>query len=598
MTFILLDNARDEDGTSYLFEDPFDVVRADAPEKVGCALEKIQTALDNGAYAAGFFSYELGYVLERKLAPLLPSERDTPLIWFGLFKTRKSLKRGCVRAWLENITKTSCDIENIHPHWNEKEYAAAFMRIQNYIAAGDIYQANLTFKAAMQVKGDISALYMRLRASQPVSYGAYIHTPSFKILSSSPELFVRKTGMQLETIPMKGTAARAALPADDAQIAHGLTQDEKSKAENLMIVDLMRNDMGRLAEIGSVKVPELFHVETYRTLHQMTSTVTAHMKRDVTLHEFLSALFPAGSVTGAPKIRAQEIIRECESAPRGVYTGAIGMFAPDGDAVFNVAIRTLMVREDGCAEMGIGSGVVYDSVAVDEYRECLLKMKFLTNKVLPFQLIETLLWTAENGFAYAALHKERMASSASYFGFRFDDAAYEEKMAQWACQQTREYKRVRVLLAADGTFSITASPLAKKPDTWRYSISDRRVNSADTWLYHKTTQRGFLDEEMQKAKEASGADEVIFLNERGELTQGSYTNIFLDMPNGRMLTPQLSAGLLPGVLRAAMLAEGKVVEAVLTPADLTRAKTIYFGNSVRGLIKATPIEQQKPVAAE
>lgn len=294
MTFILLDNARDENGTSYLFEEPYDIAYAKTPDEVPAALKKIEVACAAGAYAAGFFSYELGYVLEKKLSPHLPPEGDTPLIWFWLFKTRKSLKRGCVRAWLENKCKASCDVSNIQPRWNEQEYTSAFTRIQNYISAGDIYQANLTFKADMQIKGDISALYMRLRASQPVSYGAYIHTPSFNILSFSPELFVRKTGAQLETMPMKGTAARAPTPQEDALAAYSLTQDKKSQAENLMIVDLMRNDVGRLAELGSVKVPRLFDVETYRTLHQMTSTVTARMKPDVTMGEFLRALFSCG----------------------------------------------------------------------------------------------------------------------------------------------------------------------------------------------------------------------------------------------------------------------------------------------------------------
>jgi para-aminobenzoate synthetase/4-amino-4-deoxychorismate lyase len=573
--FILLDNSRDADGLTYLFENPERIIRADAPDGIDAALTELEAALASGLHAAGFFSYELGYVLEPHLAPLLPPVRDMPLLWFALFRERKTLQPGCGAAWIKSRMTGDYAISVPVPEWDEASYAARFEKLRRYIIEGDVYQINLTFKAHVKAHGDLLALYHDLRASQPVAYGAFVQGEDFTLLSRSPELFVVKTGVQLETRPMKGTAPLETDP-------QALPRDAKAQAENRMIVDLMRNDFGRVAELGSVKVPQMFAVETYRTLHQMISVVTAKVKPRLSLREYVKALFPPGSVTGAPKIRAQEIIHELETGPRGIYTGAIGMLSPDGDHVFNVAIRTLKVNADGRGEIGLGSGVVYDSGAASEYAECLLKMRFLQEWAQPFRLIETLRY--EDGeFIRLPLHLARLSASATVFGFACDPAKIMAAL-QNHVEGRGGILRIRLTLGEDGAVEVSSTVLTPLTQL-RFAVSGKRVSSKDLFLAHKTSRRSFWDKE-REAYAAEGADEVLFLNERGEVTQGSFTNLFLRKGNGPLLTPPKESGLLPGVLRTSLLQTGEAVEQVLTVAELDSAEEIYFGNSLRGLMRA------------
>lgn len=587
--FVLLDNSTRPDAISLLFERPKAIIRADVPAEVPAALKALAQAPPRGLYAAGFFSYELGYILEPRLAARLPDHRAVPLLWFGLYAAPRPLRGSEVQAWLTAEAIGNPSLGALHHTWDANAYLARFEKVQENIRAGDIYQLNLTFKAKFDLEGSPLALYRDLRLKQRVAYGGLVDTGAATILSASPEVFIEQDGRLVVTRPMKGTAPRAGTNEADAEVSRALAADVKNRAENLMIVDLMRNDLGRLAELGSVHVTDLFTVETYKTLHQMTSGVRAVLREDVGIEDLLKAIFPPGSVTGAPKIRAQELIADYESEPRGVYCGAVGYFSPDHKALFNVAIRTAVIDRAGKGEMGIGSGVVADSQGSKEYAECLLKMKFLTDPVRRFELIETMLHEPLKGLWLLEEHMQRLSKSAAYFGFAHDAAEIRRALAKALLGKERERLRVRLLLDEDGNTSITATPLPAPPadSRMRYVISDSRVSSTDLFLYHKTTRRDLYDREWQHFADTLGADEVIYRNERGELAEGSRTSIFIER-NGILLTPSVSAGLLPGTLRATLIAEGRAREARLTPDDLVRGK-VFLGNSVRGLVPADPL---------
>jgi para-aminobenzoate synthetase/4-amino-4-deoxychorismate lyase len=596
--FILLDDSLTAtppgaSGRTLLFEDPERVIAVYRREDVEAGLDIVTDGLSRGLHATGFFAYELGYCLEPKLQSLLPRDRRQPLFWIGLFREPARFTDAETRGWLDaNGALERSTISDLQLSWTRDEYTDVFAKVQDYIAAGDVYQINLTLKYRFAFSGDPVALYSALRRKQRVEYGALIGAGDFQVLSLSPELFFRREGKHLTSRPMKGTAPRGRTPREDARLKTWLTVDEKQRAENLMIVDLLRNDLGRIAKIGSVEVTDLFTVETYRTVHQMTSGITAELRADMGLKDMLKALFPCGSVTGAPKVRAMEIIRELEAHPRGVYTGAIGHIAPNGDSQFNVAIRTLFIDADGAGEMGIGSGVVSDSKADAEFEECLLKAHFLTKADAPFELIETIRWERGLGFHLLERHLVRLQSSAGHFGYPYDRGKVLGALSAEVERLDSDVHMVRLLLAEDGTITVTSTgiELPSRNTVWRFAISDQRVDEKDALFFHKTTRRQFYDREMERQKAATGCDEVVFLNKKGELTEGTRTNLFLEL-DGRLFTPALTCGLLPGTLREELidLPRAAASEAVLTLADLARADRIYLGNSVRGLIRAEPL---------
>jgi para-aminobenzoate synthetase/4-amino-4-deoxychorismate lyase len=596
--YVLLDDSLTPGGRSLLFTAPERIVVAHSPEDIDAALDAIAGGVAHGLHAAGFFAYELGYCLEPKLVHLLPEERSTPLLWVGLFKEPRQLDDAGTRAWLEEQGAAHrAKIWGLELSWTREQYDRAFAAVEDYIAAGDVYQINLTLKYHFDFEGDPVALYAALRRKQRVAYGGLIHAPDFDVLSLSPELFFRREGKHISTRPMKGTAPRGRTPREDARLKTWLAVDDKQRAENLMIVDLLRNDLGRVAKIGSVEVTDLFTVETYRSVHQMTSGISAELRADMRLKDMLCALFPCGSVTGAPKVRAMEIIREIEGAPRGVYTGAIGHIAPSGDAQFNVAIRTV-VLQGVHGEMGIGGGIVADSKVDSEFEECLLKARFLTKVDAPFELIETLRYEEGRGFHLLERHLARLQSSAAHFGYPFAREAVLQALK--AARVTSTVALVRLLLAEDGALTVTSTPieLPTKDTVWRFVISDQRLDEKDPLFYHKTTRRQFFDREMERQKASTGCDEVVFLNKKGELTEGTRTNLFVEL-DGRLFTPALTCGLLPGTLREELLdlPRAAASEAVLTPQDLLAADRIYLGNSVRGLVRAELItghEEMQP----
>ncbi|HWA90585.1 MAG TPA: aminodeoxychorismate synthase component I [Rhizomicrobium sp.] len=557
---VLLDDATPGAEKCLRFAGNCGVIRAEQAEDVPAALAAVERERAQGRFVAGYFSYELGLLLEPKLGPLLPARRAVPLIWLGVFeRVEQDGLEARGRAYAGPLRH----------EWDAAGYHARFARVRRYIEAGDIYQANLSFRSRFAFAGDPVALYARLRARSNAAYGAYIDDGERQILSLSPELFFDLAADgNITARPMKGTIARGADPVSDAATRATLAASEKDRAENLMIVDLLRNDLGRIAEIGSVRVEDLFAIETYPTLHTMVSTVKARLGPGADAATILRAVFPCGSVTGAPKIRAMEIVHELEASPRGIYCGAIGMFAPDGSAKLNVAIRTLTIQ-GGEGELGIGGAVVQDSSAQAEFDECLLKARYYEAARRPIALIET--FRSDGG--RTERHLARMAASAKAFGIPFDRA----RLVLPAC---REPSRVRVALDESGAFQVAVAPLGEAQTRWTYAISPRRVNGSDALARHKTNWREHLEP-------LPGVDETIFLNERGEVAEGSRSTVFVRR-GGLLLTPPLDAGVLDGVLRAVLIEEGRCREAALMPRDLAEGE-VLLGNSLRGLIEAVPL---------
>lgn len=573
---LILDDAAT--GLAKAFARPLGAIRADTPEDVPAALAAMAAACAAGRHVAGYFSYELGYVLEPRLLSHLPQRRSVPLLCFGIFEAPQVVDD--VDAVLTSRSTGRAYAGLLSHEWDEGAYRLRFDRVRDLIAAGDFYQANLTFRSRFPFTGDPRALYRALREHSAVRYGAYLDDGDRQILSLSPELFFDLAADGAITArPMKGTAARGTDLASDAKARAGLASSAKDRAENLMIVDLLRNDLGRIAEIASVDVSDLFEVETYPTLHQMVSTVTARLKPGVGVSEIVRALFPCGSITGAPKIRAMEAIAELEQSPRGVYCGAIGHFAPDGSACFNVAIRTLTIS-GGRGELGLGGAVVQDSRCEAEYAECLLKARYYQAARRPLELIETLRFSPDEGLVRGKRHLARMVGSAAAFGIACDtDAAMQ--MLDKSVANAEADLRIRLTLSDGGEFSCTTAPLPPNPASWTCMISSQRVLAGDALARHKTSWRTLYEKE--HANLPPGCDEIVFLNERGEVAEGSRTNVFV-MRNGKLLTPPLSAGALDGVLRRALIEEGRCEEATLLPEDLSGE--MYLGNSLRGLIRA------------
>ena len=586
---VLLHDTLDPAGRNLLFTAPREILVAHGEAAARAALARLSVAGAEGLHAAGFLAYELGFLFEQRLLPRLPARSDTPLLWMGLYDAPRHLSAVEVEAWLASISGPAGRAVDIRPRVDLPTYARAFDRVKALIAAGDTYQVNLTFKADFTLEGDAVALYRDLVRQQPVAYGALIATGTHTILSRSPELFVANRSGALAARPMKGTLKRGRTVAEDAAGRAALAADEKNRAENLMIVDLLRNDLGRIAQIGSVKVTDLFTVETYRTLHTMTSGITASLKPGCGPVDILAQLFPCGSITGAPKLRAMEIIADVEAGPRGLYTGSIGHIAPDGDLTFNVAIRTAVIDTSGHGEIGIGGGIVADSSVADEYQEALLKMAFLAHPAAPVCLIETIAWTLGEGYVLLDRHLTRLATSAQYFRLSFDGGKISGMLAEAARGFTAPM-RVRLTLHETEGPAITAVPLPPNPALFRFAIALEKLDSKSLWLAHKTTNRAFYDEPRQRAQADLGVDEVVFLNEHDELTEGSITNLFVER-DGLLLTPPLSAGLLPGTLRAELIDNGRAIEHSLHLADLETAPAIFLGNSVRGLLPAQWIKE-------
>ncbi|MCS6765109.1 MAG: chorismate-binding protein [Candidatus Protistobacter heckmanni] len=631
--FALLDDAR---GLSRLYREPLDYLSCKTLPELDGVLERARAHLAAGRHAGLALGYEGGRLLQG--LPPAPRAADEPWLHLLVFGAPALLDEAGVQAFLAGLDDGApCGVAGLHPSIGRAGFDAAFARLHAYLAAGDAYQVNFSLRLRGQAYGSPAGLYRRLRESQPVSYGALIHLGGVQrcgwegaergetehggserggaagvqwLLSRSPELFVRRRGALLEARPMKGTAPRGTPPA-------ALAADPKNRAENLMIVDLLRNDLGRIAQVGSVQAPALFEVEPLRDLWQMTSTVRARALPGLGLRRLLEVLFPCGSITGAPKRRAMQIIDELESAPRGFYTGAIGWIAPPhpandpdeplGDFCFSVAIRSLLL---GAAELDVGAGVTHDSQAGAEWEECQLKAGFLRALEPRFGLFETL--RVEDGVcAMLDAHLDRMEASARALGFPWERVRAEQCVARGlslhppgkaapvgdACRTRRAAPgvwRARLDLDAAGEMRLSVAPLAPLPAASESTGADihpvrllwanERVDSADPLLRHKTTRRARFDAAWREA-ERQGAFDALFLNERGEVTEGGRCNVFARI-GGEWLTPSCAAGLLPGLMRAALMRSLPAREAVLRPEDLRRAERLLAANALRGALPA------------
>ena len=528
--------------------------------------------------------YELGACFE----PAVPQFAERGLCGWVFARARHLDAQG-VTAFLDSRVAGLAEgdrlagVAELASALDGEQHRRCVEQIKRWIADGDCYQINLTFPLAGRLYGHPLALYSRLRERQPVRYGAYLSVAEKTVLSFSPELFFERRGDRVLARPMKGTAPRGATPAADEANRRALLASDKERAENIMIVDLLRNDLGRLAAPGKVRVDSLCDAEAYPSLWQVVSTVFAELP-GATLFDLFRALFPCGSITGAPKIRAMQRINELEAVPRGLYTGALGWLAPGGDCRFNVAIRTLEVLADRRVRLGVGSGIVIDAVAEAEYAECLLKASFLTGFDPGFELIETLR-LEQGSYPLLALHLQRLQSSARALGFVCDLPAIAAALAERAPPLATGLGRVRLTLAHDGRYAISLAPLVDDPGPWSVVLAGERLDNNDYLLRHKTSARSRYQRALAALAEDPGVFDAIFLNTRGEVCEGARSNVFVER-GGVLLTPPLGCGLLPGVMRRHLLESGRAVEAILRVEDLL-CSPIYLANALRGLIPVT-----------
>ena len=600
---VLLDSARPdaENRWSYGFTAPKRVHTASTAADVQRLVETLQRETTRGNYVAGYFSYEAGYPF---VDLEIPERADSTLAWFGVYDAPRRLAPADVEAGLKTLDARPA-VEDVRLGVSESDYIDDVRAVRRHIGQGNVYQINYTAPLRFHVKGDPRGLYRRLRGRQRVPYGAYLHCGDRQILSLSPELFFRRAGDRLVTRPMKGTIRRGRTQVEDQALREELAADPKNRAENLMIVDLLRNDLSVCSRPGTVTVPSLYETEPYRTVTQMTSTVEGRLQDDAGLAEVLRALFPCGSITGAPKRRAMRIIRDLEAGPRGVYCGAVGMAGPDDTAAFNVAIRTAVI--DGSeGTMGIGSGIVWDSDPAAEYEECALKGNFLTqdrsvqtHSTTPpdddLKLIETMRADGEQVLLFDR-HVARLARSADYFSFPFDEARFRCR-ARRAVARAEEGQSVKVRATLDrwGRIAVQVTPIQEASGgVWRLTVAEERVDRSDPLFYHKTTRRGLYDRALRAARD-TGFDEAILLNQEGQVTEGAYSNVFARRGDA-LWTPPVEAGLLAGVYRDHVLeTRPEAAERPLDLQDLREADALYCCNAVRGWCRAElAVEAEAP----
>jgi para-aminobenzoate synthetase / 4-amino-4-deoxychorismate lyase len=551
------------------FTDPVRVVTAMFPDEVIPALREVEKATGEGFYAAGYVAYEAAPAFDPTLATL--PDPDFPPLWFALYPPPKAFAALPEPAAIPPLEWTS--------NLPECLYFEKINRIREYIRQGDTYQANFTYRLTAPDCPDPWALFLAMAAAQEAPHGAYLDTGDWVVCSASPELFFERDGAQITSKPMKGTAPRGRWFAEDRARAEALRCSEKDRAENVMIVDMVRNDLGRVAETGSVAVPSLFDVERYPTVWQMVSTVTA--RTGASLGDVFRALFPPASITGAPKRRTMEILAELETSPRRVYTGAVGYVAPGGRCQFNVAIRTALInRASGMAEYGVGGGIVWDSSPGGEWEESRVKARVLAKPRPQFDLLESLLWTPDDGYWLLDRHLERLRDSAVYFGYAVDIECVRESLLRHAAQGLTCPSKVRLLCSRAGLARVESGPLGVAPDSRTpVPLATVPVDPENVFLHHKTTCREAYEEALRSRP---GAADVLLVNTCGELTESTRANLVFER-DGRLLTPPLDCGLLAGTLRAEMIARGELSEAVLPLDALPGCSRLFLANSVRGM---------------
>ena len=553
------------------FKNPVRVIEAKTIAEVLPGLHKLEELVQKeNLYCAGFISYEAAPAFDDALKVKPPGL--FPLLWFGLYSGFEELQP----------EPSHQDKDYMLGKWNPsigyEQYSNAIALIKEYLANGDTYQVNFTFRLTAPFSGNAWSFFLDLALTQQMKYAAYIDTGQFAVCSLSPELFFRLDGREILSRPMKGTAARGRTPAEDREIAEWLRDSEKNKAENIMIVDMVRNDIGRVAQTGSVNVPGLFSIEKLPTVWQMTSTVTADT--GASLGEIMSALFPCASITGAPKPRTMRIISDLEEAPRNIYTGCIGYIAPGRTARFSVAIRTVLIdREKKNAEYGVGGGIVWDSESEEEYRECMTKARIVTEKRREFALLETILWTPEEGYFLLAKHLKRLSDSADYFNFPVDMTKIGIELQKIEKSLNGKPHRIRLLLYRCG--KISCESMSQDEHAGQQipgvKLAEKSVDSSDPFLYHKTTNREVYDDAMAASP---GFDDVLLWNEKDEITESCIANVVVQYESD-LLTPPVSSGLLAGTFRARLLEQNMIREEIITKEMLHKCKKIFLINSVR-----------------
>ena len=567
---------RDEAAGRWLrFQNPVEIVAAARAEDVRPRLRAVEEAVAaRGLHAAGWVAYEAAPAFDAALAVRPPG--PLPLLWFGLYDAPEPVDLPPPAAAVPG---------DWQPDVAPAAYARAFAEIKRRIRAGDTYQVNYSHRLRREAFAlDPWQAFLALVHAQRAPFGAYVAAGPWRLCSASPELFFRLDGARLESRPMKGTAARGRSAAEDRAQLAALRASEKDRAENLMILDMARNDLGRVARPGTVQALRLCEPEKYPTVWQLVSAVAA--ETDASVADVFAALFPAASITGAPKKRTMDVIADLETSPRQIYTGAIGFLAPGRRAQFNVAIRTLLLDvRTGRAEYGVGGGIVWDSDSAAEQAECRAKARILSAPPRPpFELLETLLWTPADGIRLLELHLARLQESADYFDFPCDVARLRAEIETRARAFPAAPQRLRLRLAADGTPVLEAAPLAPlgAGPFYRVALARRPIDRGDVFLYHKTTHRQIYEE--AKA-DFPGHDDVILWNDAGEATESTRANLAVEI-DGALCTPPVDCGLLPGVARAELLARGVLRERVIPRELLLRAPRLFLLNSVRGLFPA------------
>ena len=585
-TYVLFDDARDGAGPGRLYRDPAGEIVASRIEEVRPALAAVREAVRGGAHAAGYIAYEAGQALDDRLTEGA-RVGDGPLLWFGLFEGFQTVEGFETVEAAALGDPAGAFAGKVRPRIEREAYLAAAAEIREALFAGDYYQANLTFGCDVAMGGSPLALFARLRRGSRAGWGGVLRHPTGTLVSLSPEQFFTLRGGTLNARPMKGTARRSRDRDEDRVLAEKLAADPKQRAENLMIVDLLRNDLARVSETGSVAVPQLFAVESYPTVHQLVSEVTSTLRAGLDAIDVIETIFPCGSVTGAPKIAAIQALRRLEPEARGAYTGSMGWIEPPradgsaGDAAFNVLIRTLELRDDapGIARAGLGSGLVVESLMDQEWAECLLKGEYVTIARPAFDLIETMRFDPDHGVAELDRHLNRMGQGAERFEFKFDRHGARNEL-QAATFGRKEPAMVRLLLSPTGAMAIQVKRLERASEgPVTVSIAPMPVDKDDVRRRYKTTDRRFYDE----PRRANDSFETIFVEPDGRLTEGSFTNIFVER-DGQLLTPPAARGLIPGILRSKLIDEGRAIEAELVVEDL--AGGFFVGNILRGLMRA------------
>jgi para-aminobenzoate synthetase/4-amino-4-deoxychorismate lyase len=588
-TYALLDDSKSSKSKSknLLFSNPQHEIIARNESELTQALETIENYKKQGLYLCGYLSYEAGYAFIDKKIHRKSKKNQHPLLYFIAFKDLQRPDRDEVEACFNRADlypESELFLHDLQLNVSKPSYLNVIAKIKEYIAAGHTYQINYTLKYKFKLQGTTAALYKALRKKQPVEFGALLIFPESKIVSLSPELFIKKGGSTLTSKPMKGTAKRGNTKKEDENIVSFLKQDSKTLSENVMIVDLIRNDFGRICKIGTVHVNKLFEVQTFKTLHQMISTVKGTLKDNLSFSDLLHALFPCGSITGAPKIRTMEIINELEKESRGIYTGAIGYLMPDGDFYFNVPIRTIAIDENNQCEMGIGSGIIHESDARAEFQECLLKADFLTRINNGFYLIESFRFDGQKQvFEHLKQHLSRLSQSADYFGFKLKLTTIDKRLAEIKTLLKTGNFKIRLTAYHNGEVEINYSELPIDDDAPKLiTISNNKINSSSVFQYHKTSRREVYNHEYDKAAKAGFYDAII-LNERNEVAEACRHNIFI-RKDGELVTPPLTAGILNGIYRQKLMSRERVIEKTITTEDLINSDEILLTNSVRGIV--------------